>query len=282
MIRSTLIRELLIWAGMIWAVMYRAGRTKFFGLFVLLVNMLAWGTISLADDGARVQEQFQAAQAKFESAQSPADFLETAKMFESILGQGIESGVVRFNLGNAYFRANEFGLSILNYRKANLLMPTNPYVQANLEQAISLSPGRLPGGSGTGWKNFLFWSDWLTPSAKIWVGSVGMSTVAVISLLSVWLRMAWLRIGGIAVFLLSGLILWDAWKVQQEIEHSKLGVVVAETVARKGTGDDYAPAFDQPLRDGAEFTVLSETSNWTFGRFEGVGDGWIRNEFVAR
>jgi hypothetical protein len=244
--------------------------------------MAAWDASCLADEGSRVQEQFQVAQAKFESAQSPADFLETAKMFEGILGQGIESGVVRFNLGNAYFRANEFGRSILNYRKAKLLMPTNPYVQANLEQAISLSPGRLPGGSGTGWKNFLFWSDWLTPSAKIWVGILGMSTVATIGLLSVWLRMAWLRLGCVAIFLLSGLILWDAWNVQQEIAHSRLGVIVAETVARKGTGDDYAPAFDQPLRDGAEFMVLSETSNWTFGRFEGVGDGWIRNEFVAR
>lgn len=279
MIRSRLIRDLSIWALLISAAMYRAGRT---GLFVLLVNMAAWGASCLADEVSGVQEQFQAAQAQFESAQSPAEFLEAAKVFEGILGQGIESGVVRFNLGNAYFRANEFGRSILNYRKANLLMPNNPYVRANLEQAISLSPGRLPGGSETSWKNFLFWSDWLTPSAKIWVGVLGMSTVAIIGLLSVWLRMAWLRLGCVAIFLLSGLILWDAWNVQQEIAHSRLGVIVAETVARKGTGDDYAPAFDQPLRDGAEFMVLSETSNWTFGRFEGVGDGWIRNEFVAR
>jgi len=269
-------------ALLIRAAMFRAGRIRLFSLFVLLVNMAAWGTSCLADEVSGVQEQFQAAQTKFESAQSPEDFLETAKMFEGILGQGIESGVVRFNLGNAYFRANEFGRSILNYRKAKLLMPTNPYVQANLEQAISLSPGRLPGGSSPGWKNFLFWSDWLTPSAKIWVGSVGMSAVAVIGLLAVWLRMAWLRLIGAAIFLFSCLLLWDAWNVQHEIEHSRLGVVVAETVARKGTGDDYAPAFDQPLRDGAEFMVLSETSNWTFGRFEGVGDGWIRSEFVAR
>lgn len=277
MIRSRLMRALWIRAAM-----FRAGRIRLFSLFVLLVNMAAWGTSCLADEVSGVQEQFQAAQTKFESAQSPEDFLETAKMFEGILGQGIESGVVRFNLGNAYFRANEFGRSILNYRKAKLLMPTNPYVQANLEQAISLSPGRLPGGSSPGWKNFLFWSDWLTPSAKIWVGSVGMSAVAVIGLLAVWLRMAWLRLIGAAIFLFSCLLLWDAWNVQHEIEHSRLGVVVAETVARKGTGDDYAPAFDQPLRDGAEFMVLSETSNWTFGRFEGVGDGWIRSEFVAR
>lgn len=267
---------------MIRAVLIRVFWIRLFGLLVLLASSATSRTSCLADEMSRVQEQFQTAQAKFETAQSPNDFLETARMFESILGQGIESGVVRFNLGNAYFRANEFGRSILNYRKAKLLMPSNPYVQANLEQAIALSPGRLPGGSRPGWKNFLFWSDWLTPSSKIWVGSIGMSSVAVIVLLAVWLKISWLRLGGVAIFLASCLVLWDAWNVQQEIEHSRLGVVVAETVARKGTGEDYAPAFDQPLRDGAEFIVLSETSNWTFGRFEGVGDGWIRNEFVAR
>lgn len=277
MIRSNLNRALLIRPAL-----FRDCWLRLVSCFVLFASSAAWCTSCLADEMTQAHEQFQTAQAKFETAQSPDDFLETARMFESILGQGIESGVVRFNLGNAYFRANEFGRSILNYRKAKLLMPSNPYVQANLEQALSLSPGRLPGGSSPGWKNFLFWSDWLTPSAKIWVGSVGLSSVAVIILLSVWLRLSWLWLSGVAIFLLSCLVLWDAWNVQQEIEHSRLGVVVAETVARKGTGDDYAPAFDQPLRDGAEFMVLSETSNWTFGRFEGVGDGWIRNEFVAR
>jgi uncharacterized protein YgiM (DUF1202 family) len=59
-------------------------------------------------------------------------------------------------------------------------------------------------------------------------------------------------------------------------------VIVTETTARKGTGKDYEPAFDQPLRDGAEFTVLTETSDWVFGHFEGVGDGWVRKDDVAR
>ena len=59
-------------------------------------------------------------------------------------------------------------------------------------------------------------------------------------------------------------------------------VIITETTARKGTGKDYEPAFDQPLRDGAEFTVLTETSDYFFGHFEGIGDGWVRKEDVAR
>ena len=55
-----------------------------------------------------------------------------------------------------------------------------------------------------------------------------------------------------------------------------------ETIARKGIGKDYEPAFDQPLKDGAEFTILSENGDWIFGHFEGIGDGWLRREHVTR
>ena len=63
---------------------------------------------------------------------------------------------------------------------------------------------------------------------------------------------------------------------------SQRAVITIETIARKGTGNSYEPAFDQPLRDGAEFQVLQVSSDWTLGRFEGIGDGWVRNDSVAR
>jgi hypothetical protein len=66
------------------------------------------------------------------------------------------------------------------------------------------------------------------------------------------------------------------------IAWSRQGVVTTETIARKGIGKDYEPAFDQPLKDGAEFTILSENGDWIFGHFEGIGDGWLRREHTAR
>jgi len=32
----------------------------------------------------------------------------------------------------------------------------------------------------------------------------------------------------------------------------------------------------------AEFSVLNHASDWTFGHFDSIGDGWVGNEFVAR
>lgn len=263
----------------------RTGSQFFFGLLTLA----CFGAgLCASDDNFRVQgalwiqEQFTAAQSKFESAASREDYLEAAGLFEGILSSGFESGAIRFNIGNAYFKANEFGRAILNYRKAKQFRPNDPYLLANLEQALAIAPGRLPEAGRPWWKSVLFWSDWLSPKSKVWVVAIGFSGVGLVLLLAIWLRKSWLLwVQGFLVFVLA-LVGGDVWIVQQQLEQSSLGVVVAETIARKGTGEDYAPAFDQPLQDGAEFRILSTTSNWTFGRFEGIGDGWIRNEFVAR
>jgi hypothetical protein len=67
-----------------------------------------------------------------------------------------------------------------------------------------------------------------------------------------------------------------------QVDWSRRAVVTGETIARKGIGKDYEPAFDQPLKDGAEFTILAESGDWIFGHFHGIGDGWLRSEFVAR
>ena len=73
----------------------------------------------------------------------------------------------------------------------------------------------------------------------------------------------------------------DAWLADRAVESPQRGVVTAETVARKGIGESYEPAFDQPLKDGAEFTVLMENGDWVFGHFEGIGDGWLKREVTV-
>ena len=95
-----------------------------------------------SDSGDR-QRIFVKALELFDEAKKPEDYLESARSFESILKDGYQSGVVYYNLGNAYYRAGEYGRAILNYRKAKFFRPRDPYLAANLQQAISMAPGRL-------------------------------------------------------------------------------------------------------------------------------------------
>ena len=79
----------------------------------------------------------------FDAAKTPADYRESADLLESLLADGFRNGAVYYNLGNAYFRAGEYGRAIAAYRKAKPYRPRDPYLEANLRQALSVAPGRL-------------------------------------------------------------------------------------------------------------------------------------------
>ncbi len=58
--------------------------------------------------------------------------------YNKILGLGIDSGALYYNMGNSYFKLGKLGLAILYYAKARRLMPYDSDLKANLNYARSL------------------------------------------------------------------------------------------------------------------------------------------------
>lgn len=239
------------------------------------------GNVNGADHSER-ERAFTRALELFDAAKSPEDYRESARTFESVLSGGFQNGAVYYNLGNAWYRAGEYGRAILNYRKAQLFRPRDSYLNANLEQALATAPGRLAAPPRAWWNHVLFWNQWLSYPLKWRMFFVGWMLLAIVTSAAVVLRITRLTIPLIGAVLILCLLGIDCWVTDQQVNHSRRAVITGETVARKGIGESYEPAFDQPLRDGAEFEILAVTTDWTFGHFESVGDGWVRNEFVAR
>src|SRR5262249_16960941 len=150
--------------------------------------------------------------------------------------------------------------------------------EANLRQALSTAPGHLPEPPPPWWTHVLFWHRWLSFPEKAYATFAGFLLAALVAGAALLLRRPhayWIR----AALLITSVVLSvDAGLTYADIAWSRHGVVTGETIARKGIGRDYEPAFDQPLKDGAEFTVLSESGDWIFAHFEGIGDGWLRRE----
>ena len=239
------------------------------------------GAATAAEPGTR-ERTFVRALEVFDAAKTPADYRESAALLESLLSDGYRNGAVYYNLGNAYFRAGEYGRSIAAYRKAKTYRPRDPYLEANLRQALATAPGRLPEPSPPWWSHVLFWSGWLSFPEKAYgafAGSLLGSLMACAGLLLRRPRLYWLAA---SLVLIAAVFSLDAGLTYADFAGARHGVVTHETIARKGIGKDYEPAFDQPLKDGAEFTVLSENGDWIFGHFEGIGDGWLRREHTVR
>ena len=243
---------------------------------VALILVSSVGAVS-AEPGTR-ERTFLHALEVFDSAKVAADYRESAALLESLLTDGFQNGAVYYNLGNAYFRAGEYGRAIAAYRKAKAFRPRDPYLEANLSQALSLAPGRLPEPPAPWWTHVFFWSAWLSYPEKVYGAFAGFLLAAVTACAALFLgrsRVYWIS----AVLVASAAVLCLDSSLANA--RSRRGVVTSETIARKGIGTVYEPAFDQPLKDGAEFTVLSENGDWVFGHFEGIGDGWLRREHTV-
>lgn len=253
----------------------RAVRLMFLSAIVCLASSTA-----IATEPGTHERTFVKALELFDRARLPDDYRASARELESIVADGVHSGAVYYNLGNAWFRAGEFGRAILNYRKARPYRPRDPYLAANLQQALASAPGRLPDPTVPWWSHVLFWTDWFSAQTKVRLAGCSLSLSAVLLVLAIVLqRRSLMTVMTVALIL--GVSL-SAECLLNDPAHAHRAVIITETTARKGTGKDYEPAFDQPLRDGAEFTVLTETSDWFLGYFEGIGEGWVRKEDVAR
>lgn len=63
------------------------------------------------------------------------EYEEAIKTYLEILNGNVESAELYYNLGNAYFKTNQFTQSIINYERAALLAPNDEDIQFNLELA---------------------------------------------------------------------------------------------------------------------------------------------------
>jgi len=64
-----------------------------------------------------------------------SDYEMAIKSYQQILNKGFESGEIRYNLGNSFYRTNHIGKAILNYEKALKFLPGNEDVIFNLSLA---------------------------------------------------------------------------------------------------------------------------------------------------
>jgi tetratricopeptide (TPR) repeat protein len=70
-------------------------------------------------------------------------FEEARDAYESLIGNGYESGELYFNLGNAYYRLGDIPRSILSYERAARLIPGDPDLEHNLQLAMALTTDRI-------------------------------------------------------------------------------------------------------------------------------------------
>ena len=199
---------------------------------------------------------------------------------------GIRNGKLFYNLGNAYFKAQDIGRAILNYRRAERYIPGDPNLQQNLAYVRSRLQDRFEPAQRTQvLRTLLFFHYDFPPGVRAALLAVfsglfwGLAAVRLF-------RREWAPGWALAVLGAAGLLMLGSLAVEAAAAGPAEGVILSpQVVARKGDGASYEPSFTEPLHAGTEFRLLEERNGWF--RIE-LPDGrtcWIPEdaaELVAR
>jgi tetratricopeptide (TPR) repeat protein len=105
---------------------------------LIFLFLLAFSRLLFAGEPTQELDYF----TKGNHAYQSGDQAEAVKQYELALQNGLHAAELYENLGNAYFKQNQFGKSILNYEKGLLLSPNSKTIRDNLDfvkNKISLS-----------------------------------------------------------------------------------------------------------------------------------------------
>src|SRR3990167_1234739 len=119
---------------------------------------------------------------------------EAATQYETILANGFEHGQIYYNLGNTYYRRGEVGNAVLNYRKAQRLMPRNADLDANLKLVKnSIEDKELPNEIPVVLRRTFFWF-FLLNGRELIVAAVSLYVVFMtLVFFLIILKYGWLR-----------------------------------------------------------------------------------------
>ncbi len=108
-------------------------------LFLIPVLILAWLFPTAMLAGADPKSDLVAAEQLYRQG----DYSAAAERYQGIIQSGWTSGEVHFNLGSCYYKTGRYGLAILHYERAKLLLGNDPDLEFNLRLANLNVPDRI-------------------------------------------------------------------------------------------------------------------------------------------
>ncbi|MDX2198397.1 MAG: tetratricopeptide repeat protein [Phycisphaerae bacterium] len=204
-------------------------------------------------------------------------YAEALARFQSLRSAGVNSAALCFNLGNTYYRLNDLGRAVLEYRRAERIAPRDQRVRRNLsyvrERVVpSIAPpqsGQLGGALLLGLERLSLWERvtitlLLGFAAWGWMSWPMLRRAAPrVSFAPLLLAVAALALGAHA-----------AWELRSDARTPE-AVVVERATLRLGRGEGYEPALSDALGPGVELRIIEERAGWAEVELRDGKRGWI-------
>ena len=223
--------------------------------------------LSISSLSAQADSDFAKANRDF----AQGHFKEAISGYEALIRDGQWTANVFYDLGNAYFRAGDFGRAILNYERALALAQHHPEATANLQiardeaHALELQPS---------WpERYLQFATVnqysVTAAVAFWVAAFCLAALIFTprrSAATISLLLVMLLVFAVAIFAI--------WQVERGSKGNALAIVTGKDVqARLATADTANAVLALP--PGSEVKILSTRGDWTYVALPNNLRGWI-------
>ena len=217
------------------------------------------------------------------SAYEAGDYRQSAMLYEQLIEEGVRSGTVYYNLGNAWARADDPVRAVAAYYLARQYIPSDPRLNANL-RAVLTSNGGTPPVNNSFVAYLFFWQDWIGYDTKIWLSLAlaALTFVGGILCLFVSKRQRPCRRTTIALTLCTAISLASVGYDCYRFEAVERVIVTTDAMPRKGNSEQYEPAFVSSIPFGSLAVVLDERSGWYSLRFPNGQEGWLPHSQTFR
>ncbi len=226
---------------------------------------LIFGIASVAF--AQLDPQF--AKANEEYAQG--HFKEATAGYEALVHAGQWNANLFYDLGNAYFRTENFGRAILNYERALALDQHHPEATANLQiardeaRALELQPSQ--------WERYLRFAS-ANQYSVVAAAAFWLMIFAVAAVMFARRRSTALMALSTCCLLVCAFAVYALYTLEHGNEGRALAIVTGKDVqARLATADTANSVLALP--PGSEIKILNTRGNWIYAALPNDLRGWI-------
>ena len=253
------------------------------GIYRTVLLLVLWCTCLVASTHAQVPEAVRLLD-EGNRLYAEGAFGEALEAYEAALGQGVVSGALFHNMGNAYYRLDKFGQALRHYEKAHRILGDHPQLLHNL-QTVSTQIGTpfsaLPGPFWEApWKKYV-----VRQGPMIFFGLGGMLYVIAAILFGhrIWtgIRAAWHRRALAISSSLALLLILVAFGVSLDAAGDHRAVVIVREAPLMGSPDAEAET-EIAVPEGVIVDVLSTQEDWAEIRLPNGVTGFLPRLAVGR
>jgi tetratricopeptide (TPR) repeat protein len=246
--------------------------------YLLLIITIQLNAASITEE--EQQQYIDSAKIYYQNKQ----YDKAVETYRKILANGYESGMLYYNMANAYYKMNKINDAILNYERAKKLLPNNKDTEFNLaiaNQQITDKIEQVPE---------FFIRTWL----KNLRGIFSTNTWAIISMVSfvIFLTLTFVFFfttsyqtkrasfwGAITLIILSVNSFIFSYQTKQDLINRNAGIIFEPVINVKASpGENGTDIF--VIHEGTKVEITQESGDWVEIKLANGNKGWIKRDLI--